>query len=165
VRFAIVVMMLCGIAATSLARADATVPQQPAPATSRAEACKARMEQARQALAASFADVHLIFDHGSNPGSSARDDWEVTVTAMSGSHKLSGMVGIGNSGQWSFFPRNRWFDNSGMWKETFRMERYPTTADHEIAAIMEGDHIPLRRARAFAAIVRPALDDCLAMPR
>jgi hypothetical protein len=161
VRIALAVMMLCGIA-----WADATVPQ-PAPATSRAEACKARMEEARRAVAATagFADVHLVFDHGYNPGTPARDDWEVTVTAMSGAHKLSGMVGIGNSGQWSFFPRNRWFDNSGMWKETFRMERYPTTADHEIAAIMEGDHIPLRRARAFAAIVRPALDDCLAMPR
>jgi hypothetical protein len=36
---------------------------------------------------------------------------------------------------------------------------------HEIAAIIEGDRIPLRRARAFAAIVRPAIDDCLAMAR
>jgi hypothetical protein len=160
VRFALVFMMLCGIA-----RADATVPQ-PAPTTSRAEACKARMETVRQALANTpgFADVHLVFDHGYNPGSAARDDWEVTVTAMSGGHKLSGMVGIGNSGQWSFFPRGRWFDNSGMWHETFRMERYPAGA-HEIAAIIEGDGIPLRRARAFATIVRPAIDDCLAMPR
>jgi hypothetical protein len=153
------------VLAVSPAWADATVPE-PAPATSRAEGCKARMEEARQALANTpeFSDVHLVFDHGYNPGSSPRDDWEVTVSAMSGSHKLSGMVGIGNSGQWSFFPRGRWFDNSGMWKQTFRMERYPAGA-HEIAAIIEGDHIPLRRARAFAAIVRPAIDDCLSMPR
>jgi len=153
------------VVATSPAWADATVPQ-PAPATSRADACKARMDEARRAVAvaAGFADVHLVVDRGYNPGTPARDDWEVTVTAMSGAHKLSGMVGIANSGQWSFFPRNRWFDNSGMWKETFRMERY-AGADHEIAGIIEGDRIPLRRARAFAAIVRPAIDDCLAMPR
>jgi len=153
------------LAAASTAWGDATVPPS-MPATPRYEACRARMESARRALAATpaFADVHLVFDHGYNPGSSPRDDWEVTVTATSGGRKLSGMVGIGNSGQWSFFPRGRWFDNSGMWRETFRVERYPVGA-HEIAAIIEGDAIPLRRARAFAAIVRPAIDDCLAMPR
>jgi hypothetical protein len=160
---ALVVAAVLGVA--SVAGADASVPQ-PAPATSRAEACKARMEIAQHALTTTpaLADVHLIFDHGYNPGTPPRDDWEVTVTATSGGHKLSGMVGIANSGQWSFFPRGRWFDNSGMWKETFRIERYPAGA-HEIAAIIEADRVALRRARAFAAIVRPAIDDCLAMPR
>ena len=151
-------VVVAAVVAACPAWADATVPQA-APATSRAEACKARMDEARKAVAATagFADARLVLNRNS------REEWEVVVTATSGGHELRAMAGTGNSGQWSFFPRDRWFDNSGMWKMTFRMERYPR--DHDIAAIIEGDHIPLRRARAFAALVRPALDDCLAMPR
>jgi len=144
---------------------DATVPQ-PAPATSRVDACNARMDRARSELAtqADFARVWVTVDRGNNPGTPARDDWEVAVHASHGTHELRASVGIWNSGQWSFYPRGRWFDNSGMWHETFRMERYPAGA-HEIAAIIEADAVPRAIARRFATVTRAAIDDCLAMPR
>src|SRR6478752_3552430 len=115
---ALVVLVAVTVAA-SLAQADATVPQ-PAPATSRVDACNARMERARAELAtqADFARVWVTVDRGNNPGTPARDDWEVAVHASRGAHELRASVGIWNSGQWSFYPRGRWFDNSGMWKQT-----------------------------------------------
>jgi hypothetical protein len=153
------------LAAASRAGADASVPHAAA-TTARADACRARMDDARARLAAQpgFARARLRVDSGRNPATPARDDWEITVSASVGAHEVSAMVGIGNSGQWSFYPRDRWFDNARMWHQSFRQERYGA-GDHEIAAIIEADRVPRPLARTFVAIVRAAIDDCLAMPR
>ena len=157
--------LLVAVTVAAPAWADATVPSDAA-ALPRSEACNARMERARGELATQgdFARVWVTVDRGNNPGTPARDDWEVAVHASRGAHELRASVGIWNSGQWSFYPRGRWFDNSGMWKQTFRIERYPAGA-HGIAAIIEADAVPRALARRFAAVTRAAIDDCLALPR
>jgi hypothetical protein len=166
VRALVVVLVL---AAASPVAADASVPAASGGGT-REAACKAQMERARWQLEdqRGFTKAQVRVDRGWNPGTAARDDWEVVVTAeapgVRRAIELRAMVGIANSGQWSFYPRGRWFDNARMWRQTFRVERYPA-GDHEIAAIIIADGVPRRMALAFAGVMRPAIDDCLAMPR
>jgi hypothetical protein len=153
---------------------------------SRFSGCKTRMELARGQLATDlrFVKPKIEFFTGISQGPITpiddnwklvpRYDWGILIsTDVIGHHAISAecpggcvtaSVGLGNSGQWSGYSsfRGLWFDNSKNWGVSFKLERYPID-DHSIAGIITADGVEPSVARKFEEIMRPAIDDCMAI--